>query len=201
MPITTRISIPLSKMNEQFIEELKKKYPGHVRLDIQVVETEKIPNFSEADFWKVIGMLDWSHEEEDDDAVLAPAVDYLSALEPAAILLFEDILAEKLFQLDKRAYAEQIGEDAYRPESAFSADNFLYARACVVANGKDFYEKVLADPTQMPKNLTFEPLLSLAGRAYQKKTGEEFDYFPTTMYETFSNPEGWEETLWDRIKE
>ena len=43
MPITTRISIPLSRMNEQFIEEIKKKHPGHVRLDIQVVDTEEVP--------------------------------------------------------------------------------------------------------------------------------------------------------------
>lgn len=201
MPMTTRISVPLSKVNAQFIDELKKKYPGHVRLDIQVVDLDAIPAFGEEDFWKVIAMLDWSHEDEDDDAVLAPAVAYLSNLEPAAIYLFQDMLAKKLYQLDKRVYAENTGEDAYHPGRPFSSDNFLYARACVVANGRDFYEKVLADPTQMPKDLTFEALLSLAGKAFRKKTGEEFDYFPTTMYETFSNPEGWEETLWNRIKE
>ncbi len=82
----------------------------------------------------------------------------------------------------------------------FSSDNFLYARACVVANGKDFYEKVLADPSQMPKDLSFEALLSLARKAYKKKTGQTFDYSPTITYETFSNPEGWEQTLWDRIE-
>ncbi len=155
--------------------------------------------FSEDDFWKIIGMLDWS-KEEDDDAVIAPAVEYLSQLEPEAIYLFHDMLAEKLFQLDKKVYAENLGEDSWHFVRPFSSDNFLYARACVVANGKAFYDKVLADPTQMPKDLTFESLLSLARKAYKKKTGKEFDYFPTNSYETFSNPEGWEQTLWDRIK-
>jgi len=112
-------------------------------------ERKSIAKFSEDDFWEIIGMLDWSKEDDDD-------------------------------------------ESSWRPGRPFSSDNFLYARACVVANGKAFYEKVLADPAQMPKDLTFEPLLSLARKAYQKKTGAAFDYFPTNSYETFSNPEGWE---------
>ena len=170
--MTTRISVPLSKMDEKFI--------------------------SEEIFWKVISMLDWS-QEDDDDAVLAPAVDFLSNMEPDTIYLFQNTLAEKLFQLDKKAYAENLGEDSYHRDKPFSSDNFLYARACVVANGKEYYEKVLANPSQMPRDLSFEALLSLAGNAYKKKTGQTFDYSHTISHETFSNPEGWEQTLWDRI--
>ncbi len=110
--MTTRISVPLSKMDEKFIDELRSKYPGHVRLDIQVVDMDALPTFSEEIFWKVIAMLDWS-QEDDDDAVLAPAVDFLSNMEPATIYLFQNTLAEKLFQLDKKVYAENLGEDSY----------------------------------------------------------------------------------------
>lgn len=197
--MTTRISIRLSDINKEFIDELKKKYSEDVRLDIEVVQTEFDSPFSEEDFWKVIQLLDWSQNEEDEEAILAPAIEHLSQLPQSDIFRFQDILAEKLYQLDKQVFAENIGEDAYHPEKPFSADLFLYERACVVANGKAYYESVLGDPTQMPKDLTFEPLLGLAGKAYKKKTGQDFDYFPTMVYETFSNPDGWEETLWKKI--
>ena len=49
-------------------------------------------------------------------------------------------LRELRDQLDKKVYAENLGEDRYIPGKAFSADYFLYARGCVVANGKSFFE-------------------------------------------------------------
>jgi len=90
-------------------------------------------------------------------------------------------------KLDTRAHAQ-----AAYPEGKISVDGFLYVRAAVVAGGRDRFQKVLADPTQMPSDEDFEPLLSLAGRAYEKKTGASFDYFPPVNYETFSNRGGWE---------
>jgi hypothetical protein len=43
----------------------------------------------------------------------------------------------------------------------------------------------------MPKDLTFEALLSLASKAYFRKTGKKFDYLPLTSIETYSNSIGW----------
>ncbi|MCB9291541.1 MAG: DUF4240 domain-containing protein [Lewinellaceae bacterium] len=62
------------------------------------------------------------------------------------ILEFADLLSEKLYALDSKTYAKHIGEDGWSPGRYFSVDNFLYARCCVVANGKELYEKVLHDP-------------------------------------------------------
>ena len=42
----------------------------------------------------------------------------------------------------------------------------------------------------MPKDMEFEALLMVARLAYQRKTGEEFDYLPKVSYETFSNRVG-----------
>ena len=195
--MTTRIRIPLSEVTNEFIEALKKKYNGDIRIDIQVVEDEKEDLFSEDSFWAVIEQLDWSQEE--DELILAPAIEFLSQLDPSGIYRFQDILAQKLSLLDKQSYAEQIGEDAFQLNQSFSSDNFLYARCCAIANGKSFFEAVLADPTQMPKDLTFEPLLYLAQKAFHKKTGLEFDYFPTTNFETYSNANGWENDLLGRL--
>jgi hypothetical protein len=73
------------------------------------------------------------------------------------------------------------------------ADGFLYARCVVVANGKEFYEAVLKDPSKFPKNMEFESLLGLASGAYELKTGKEFEYSTGCSYESFSNPAGWRE--------
>ncbi|MEZ5039052.1 MAG: DUF4240 domain-containing protein [Saprospiraceae bacterium] len=88
-------------------------------------------------------------------------------------------------------FAEQIGDRKYGGEKHFSVDIFLYARACVVANGKEFFTSVLHDPTKMPKSYTFEALLYLAAKAYEDKTALPWTYLPKKSYETFSNRKGW----------
>ncbi len=43
----------------------------------------------------------------------------------------------------------------------------------------------------MPKDVTFEPILSIAAKAYQRKKKKDFLYNPSYNYETYSNKEGW----------
>jgi hypothetical protein len=146
----------------------------------------------EIEFWRIVGLLNWKRTG-DDDAVLKPAVKELSKKSIEEIALFEELLAQKLYALDTKAHAINIGEDAYVNESThFSVDWFLYARCCVVANGKELYESVRTDPTEFPHDVEFESLLSLAARAYEAKTGKECEGFNTSVsYETFSNRAGW----------
>jgi hypothetical protein len=82
--------------------------------------------------------------------------------------------------------------DANEKENYLSVDDFLYARCAVVANGKAFYENVLNNPSEMPTDLTFEPLLYIAMHAYKRKTGKEFMLAPAFNYETYSNKGGWQ---------
>ena len=141
--------------------------------------------------WSLIDLLDWD-KTGDDDAVIEPLVAALSARSVEEIQRFEDTLAEKLHALDTEAHAREIGDEAYDgPGSPFSPDWFLYVRSCVVANGRSTFERVLADPKEMLRDLEFEALLYVASKAYQRKTGTEFTYVPTTSYETFSNEAGW----------
>jgi hypothetical protein len=134
---------------------------------------------SEATFWSIIGLLDWKHQ---------------AAESKIAIRQFEERLAFLLYQLDTKAHASNIGADSYNPESNYvSADDFLYARCVVVANGREFYKAVLHDPSKMPKDMEFEALLSIASAAYELKTGEDFDYGTGCSYESFSNVAGWKQ--------
>ena len=148
-------------------------------------------SMSEDVFWRIIGLFNWK-KLGDDDAVIGPAVRALSQMSEDDIRQFEEILAEKLYALDTLAHASEIGEDSYQPGKYFSVDEFLYTRACVVANGPKFYEQVLANPTEMPEDAEFEALLSVGRMAWERRTGDdEFDHATDVCYETYSNRAGW----------
>ena len=174
-----------------FEEEVRKQQEEAERLRRLPQKPKKM--MSEEEFWSIIDLLDWKHQGND-KKVLAPAINALAAKTKAEICRFEERFAYLLYQLDTKAHASNIGEDACDPESDYvSADGFLYARCVVVANGREFYAKVLKDPTEMPKDMEFESLLGLASGAYELKTGEDFEYSTGCNYESFSNSAGWQE--------
>lgn len=189
------LKIPIKDLNVESFQALQAKYP---EAKVTILSKPDTVNMDETVFWNIIHQLDWS-KGEDEDAIVESAIHVLSECTIEAICTFQDILAEKLFALDKKIYAIHLGKAAWQKDKPFSSDSFLYARAAVVANGKTFYEEVLKHPVKIPKEFTFEALLYIAEEAYERKTGEEFDYLPTLSYETFSNPEGWERTLLDRL--
>ncbi len=145
---------------------------------------------SEDVFWRLIRLFNWK-KTGDDEAVIERAVAALAQMTEGDICLFEDLLASKLHALDTEAHAREIGSEAYQPGRHFSADWFLYERCVVVANGLEFYQRVLASPEEMPKDMEFEALLSVAASAFERKTGKPFDHVPPLSYETFSNTTGW----------
>lgn len=155
------------------------------------LDYKSIDNMNELKFWELINLIDW--EAENEDKVILPLVIKLSEMNIQNIYIFEEILSEQLYKLDGKKYAENIGEDSYREgEEYFSSDIFLYARCYVIACGKKYYNTVLSDPTQMPKDKDFESLLYVSKRAYQMKTGkDDFCLLTQYSYETFSNKEGW----------
>jgi len=146
----------------------------------------------EATFWNLIDRFDWSKDEDDD--IIEPAVVALALLPDSQIAGFQQMLARTLYNLDGRAWARESGEQIWYGEpDRLSPDGFLYARCLVVANGREFYDAVRADPTTMPTDADFEAILELAADAYDRKTGlvwEELDETDVS-YETFSNEAGW----------
>ncbi len=145
----------------------------------------------EKEFWELIGKLDWD-ETGLDDAVIEPVVEALSRKDVAEIYAFEEILAQKLHALDTRAHAREIGDEAYiNDDEYFSEDGFLYSRCVIVANGEELFNHVLQNPAAFPKDMEFEAILGIAEAAYERKTGELWDYVPTTDYETYANETGW----------
>jgi hypothetical protein len=186
----TSINFPLRTLNDTVIQDWKEKYPeAEIRLELHPNPTQTA--LSEAHFWSIIDKLDWKNGD-DSDAVVEPAIAYLATQPVRHIFEFADLLSEKLYALDARVYAQNIGEDAWTPNRYFSVDNFLYARCCVVANGKNAFQAVQKNPTLMPKDTTFEDILYLASTAYSRKMGKKYSYSPAFPIETYSNKSGWQ---------
>ncbi len=187
--MTTVLRMPIRSVNSSVMDDLQQKYPD-AELQVNIDNVPGSAGMPEARFWELIALLDWS-QTDDDEAVIKPLVEALAAGPVREIYEFQDWLATKLYALDAQIYAEQIGEDAYQPDIYFSVDIFLYARCCVIANGRAAYEQVLQNPKEIPKDLTFESLLYVASEAYERKTGKSFHYMPAFSIETYSNLEGW----------
>jgi hypothetical protein len=85
----------------------------------------------------------------------------------------------------------KLGEDAYVSDEEYYSFDGLYARCVVVANGRELYEAVLKEPREMPQDMEFEYLLSVAESAFERKTDEEFNFTPRVSYETGMNQAGW----------
>jgi hypothetical protein len=142
-------------------------------------------------FWEVINKIDWT--KEDDEERMNLAIEFLSKKKVSEIKQFQENLSYKLYQLDTKEHAKNIGEESYKnKELHFSVDYFLYVRCCVIANGKEIFQNTLNSPKLMPKDLDFEPLLYLAEQAYEKRMNKELEYDTGCDYETFSNVKGWE---------
>ena len=186
--MTHQIKIPLHTLDEAKVQELKEKYPG-AELNVVLYPEGGASTMSDDEFWEIIEQLDW--EQPEDDAILAPAVKALAERSVRQIYDFANALSHRLFQLDQYELARHIGVDAWRKDRYFSVDNFLYVRACVIANGRRFFEQVLQEPSAMPEDISFEALLYLPQLAYEAKTGEKYDYVPAFPIETYSNIKGW----------
>jgi len=189
--MTTVLNVSLNDLSSQLINDLKQKFGKATEVEIRLQDKSPADDlFSEDDFWRIIDKIDWS--KKDSEQKLAPAVKALAKMPVAGICIFADKVSEKLYQLDTRAHAGIYA--ANEPDHFISADDFLYARCAVIAEGKEYYEKVLNDPAKMPEDIVFEPLLYLADDAFEMKMNVPFNYMPTYNYETQSNKSGWQLT-------
>ena len=182
------LKIPIGQMSESLLKEIVRDFGRAPYVEVSVPDALLGGNRSmETFFWQIIDLIDW--KQGDYLSMTAPATQALSEKPEYQIYLFEEILAEKLYLLDTRKHAEAIARKD--PDRPFSADGFLYDRCGVVAEGREYFERVLAHPEEMPDDISFEPLLNFAADAYRLKTGRDFDCTPSFNYETQSNHPAW----------
>lgn len=143
----------------------------------------------EAGFWEIMNLLDWEKEGEDDD-VLLPVIERLVALDDSAIFAFDDIMARLLYDIDGRAWAE----DIYGNLDNVSSDDFLYTRCVALVNGKDYYEAIKNRAETLDADLEFEAILYAPPIAWAVKHDADVEGYPhETKYsfETGSNVAKW----------
>jgi hypothetical protein len=141
----------------------------------------------EREFWTLIDLIDREVLLEDEDEAVERLINELGQRDVEAIAAFQEHLARHLYALDGRRFAEEAGESD-------SAEDFLFARGFVVAQGEAHYRAVLADPRKMPKTLAeqCEPLLDVASVAYEGVTGKPGDFDTSVSMETGSNAAQWQ---------
>jgi hypothetical protein len=153
---------------------------------LDFVEDAYLDDMNEDSFWEIIDLFDWDKTNEDE--IMLDARNVLVNYSTDQIYKFQNLLSEKLYLLDGLEYSENLNKTG----NPISVDEFLYIRAAIVANGKDFYEKVKQGPLLFPIEKDFEPLLYLAKKAYCQKTGkEDWNFTPEVSYETYSNYKAW----------
>ena len=142
------------------------------------------------EFWALISLLDKDqidspHEEGEGDLVTAPLVRALADRPLNEIKAFDDILSALLYELDGQLYAFHAGVCGQ------FEDLFLCCRCVAVASGRKAYHAIVADPTLMPEEMEFEPLLTVAERAWRRKTGAEYNHTPAFSLEMYANTGNW----------
>ncbi|MDE3725032.1 DUF4240 domain-containing protein [Nocardiopsis sp. N85] len=137
-------------------------------------------------FWRLIdeGRAGSPTPDIDADHLTAFLTERLSNGTVAQVVGFAEQLSLALYRLDRREHGE-----------ALSSDAFLYSRAAVVADGRETYEAVLADPVLFApyaeEPLWAEGLLYVPDRVYEHLTGEEWRRDTRHSYESYSNRDGW----------
>ncbi len=185
--------VKLKDLTQSYFKRLKEQYlDGDTEIEI-IVHTKEDQfhpdhEMDEQAFWNIIESISPTALEENE---LELATQLLSTKKEAEIKTFYDILSEKLYLLDRKDIATNIGICSYGNEDDFSADLFLYARCAAIIQGREKFEAILNTPEKMIKDHFFEPLLLLPERAYFQKTGKPLNHIPSFNFETFFNSQGW----------
>lgn len=144
---------------------------------------------NDATFWSLIELLDWDYEG-DDDRVVEPLVAALAELSAEDVHAFQEVLAAKLYALDGRAWTPPEGMEIAGEPDEFDIDPFLETRCVAIANGRDFYERVLREPSRMPHDREFGALFDVVAAACER-AGYDFEGDTAVSAATFSNRAGW----------
>lgn len=75
--MTTAIKLPLRSLNESVIRDLKEKYPEE-EISVELHQDRNKSPLSEAAFWEMISLSDWSKEGHD-EKIVEPIIAKLAA--------------------------------------------------------------------------------------------------------------------------
>ena len=150
---------------------------------------------SQDHMWAVVGRGDISSEH----AVKSRIEEVRSALEalPESRLAdFQRWLASRLFDIDRRAYAEIPARLSGGSEMKQSPDSFLYARCACILAGEESWRDIIEGNTSFSAftaaaSQGAESLLYLAAKVSEERFGRTMRVTDGPSYETGSNSAWW----------
>ncbi len=162
------VSISLSELNEQFLQQLQSQYPINSRLVIHILEPHAENEFAEEDFWEIISLL---RPDEEGNICNQKAILTLSRKPLNHIFYFDQLLNFFLDQLNTFTVASIIYAN-----KDYSKKSFLYVRCGIIAKGKDQFEKIKDQPYLLEDTFQLKALLDIASKAYRLKMEGPADY-------------------------
>ena len=148
------------------------------------------------EFWHLIDALQGSTEA----AAVKRLVRALEGLPEPELENFSTRLAKAVYDLDtERHFKQPIKTDEFEPGDV-DEDLFVSVRCAVVAAGREAYETVLRDPSELSRRHDWsissgEMILQAAEEAYQHQSGTPWTFSPSCETETGENGAGWPEAL------
>jgi uncharacterized protein DUF4240 len=151
-------------------------------------------------WWSLVGEARMSVADPDDGEVVAAALtDRLATLDPEAIATY----AAPMWAALAASYTTDLWGAAYLINGGCSDDGFDYFRGWLMSQGRDAYERIVADPDALAElpaviravakgiELEAEEMLGAVTTAYRRCTGEDLPI----GYFTILDPEL--EPMWD----
>jgi hypothetical protein len=150
---------------------------------------------SEAHMWGVVGRGDVSSEQAVESRI-KEVRSVLGALPESRLHHFQRWLASRLFDIDRRAYAEIPARLSDGSEVKQSSDSFLYARcACILAGEESWGDVIEGNVSFSAFTATAsqgaESLLYLAAEVSEERFGRTVRVTDGPSYETGSNSAWW----------
>lgn len=150
---------------------------------------------SQAHMWDVIGRGDVSSEQAVESRI-EQVRSALEALPESRLADFQRWLASRLFDIDRRAYAEIPARLSDGSEMKQSSDFFLYARCACILAGEESWRDIIggnASFSAFTSTLSqgAESLLYLAAEVSEERFGRTLKVTDGPSYETGSNSAWW----------
>ncbi|MGN0666097.1 MAG: DUF4240 domain-containing protein [Huintestinicola sp.] len=130
--------------------------------------------FTETDFWDAIDCIDLEYAG-DGEALMSTLVRHLEDCSDEHIFAFDEKLAELLFTIDGKQWAEDLFGT-----SEFSETEYLSARCNVIANGKRYYNDIVSHREKMKHEHDTAALASAGAMAWAKKHHKKVADYPLT---------------------
>jgi predicted DNA-binding WGR domain protein len=138
-----------------------------------------IVGLTESEFWNLIEKAKSKADDQDEQIELLREM--LSERSEADILEFQNLFN----RFHAHSYQSDLWAAAYIINGGCSDDGFEYFRGWLIAQGKTVYDNALANPESLTKvikaedmgEIECEEMMSVAGDAYENRTGIEYDDF------------------------